>query len=194
MEAMLYRILEERFPKEVTVKDGKSYTLRPLLPMDRERLWDFFKDIPEEDRMFLKHDVSREETIITWCTHIDYEKVLPILALDGDNVAADATLHQDRGGWQSHIGTVRIVVHPEHRRKGLATALITELMELAVFTGVDYLEAECLADQEPMLRFFERLGFNETFRLPNRVRDRRMNYHDLVILSYELRPEGFEAD
>ncbi len=194
MQAMLHTLLESRYPKQVTVKDGSVYTLRPLLPTDRERLWEFFRAIPEEDRMFLKHDVSREETIIQWCTHIDYEKVLPILALADDRVAADATLHQDRDGWQSHIGTVRIVVHPDHRGKGLAKALIREIMEVAAFTGLDHLEAECLADQERMQRLFESLGFCELFRLPNRVRDRKMQYHDLLILSYDLRPEGFEAD
>jgi RimJ/RimL family protein N-acetyltransferase len=194
MQAILHQQLEQRYPKTIELTGGFRYVVRPLLPTDRERLWRFFKDTPEEDRLFLKHDVSREETITTWCTHIDYEKVLPLLALQGDDVCADATLHMDRGGWQSHIGTVRVVVHPKHRGRGLASALIRELMEIAAFTGLDYLEAECLADQERMLRLFERLGFSEYFRLPRRVRDRKMQYHDLVVLSYALRPEAFEAD
>jgi GNAT superfamily N-acetyltransferase len=184
---MIHDLVAQNYPKSSPLGDGAALEIRPLLADDRDRLWSFFQRIPAEDRLFLKHDVSKPETIDAWCRHLEYDKTLPLLALRANDIIADATLHQDRSGWLSHIGFVRVVVGPDFRGKGVGALLIQELIELATLTELDVLEAEFMAEQARAIASFERLGFVRSCVMPRRVRDRRRQYHDLVVLTYDLK-------
>ena len=184
---MIRDLVAKNYPKTLTLRDGQNLIVRPMIADDRERLWKFFQQIPDQDRLFLKHDVSHRDTIEAWCTHIDYNKVLPLLALKDDRIVADATLHQDRGGWLSHIGMVRIVVGLDYRGQGVGNRLIRELVELATLGDLDYLEADFMAEQHRAIESFRKQGFERFCVMPRRVRDRKLQYHDLVVLTYDLK-------
>jgi hypothetical protein len=105
--------LLEEFPKEVELKEGFRCAVRPLEPSDEENFYEFVLAVPEQERMFIKHRVTDREVIRDWCQNIDYGRNLALLALIGDRVIADATLHQHLGGWRRHIGRVSVLVHPK---------------------------------------------------------------------------------
>ncbi|NIQ99909.1 MAG: hypothetical protein GTN78_06860, partial [Gemmatimonadales bacterium] len=92
------------YPKKVRLRDGTEVQLRPMVAEDREGLLAFFQDLPEDDRMFLKEDVTKPETIDRWVRNLDYDRVLPILAMKDEKVVGDGTLHMDRYGWSRHVG------------------------------------------------------------------------------------------
>src|SRR4030065_313962 len=96
-----------RYPREITLRDGARLTLRPMSREDVDRLWDFFRRIPPEDKMFFREDVTRKEVVERWAEHLDYDSVLPILALEGDRVVGDATLHRKKNGWKQAAGEGR---------------------------------------------------------------------------------------
>ena len=183
---MIQQLVEQNYPKASTLNDGTPITIRPMGPTDRHLLWSFFQKIPEQDRMYFKHDVAMQKTIDSWCTNIDYDKTLPLLALKGDAIIADATLHVDAGGWLSHIGMIRIVTGPDYRGKGIGNRLIQELIDVATLCKLDQLEADFMAEQQRSIESFEKLGFKRAYVMPHRVRDRKMQYHDLVVLTYDL--------
>jgi L-amino acid N-acyltransferase YncA len=195
---MMHQLASENYPKTFQSPDGSPLVLRPMTAGDRQPLWQFFQHVPEEDHMFLKHDVARLETIEAWCTHIDYNKVLPLLAWKGQEIIADATLHQDRAGWTSHIGHVRIVVGPDYRGRGVGNRLLRELIELATLSNLEFLDAEFMAEQHRAIESFLKLGFKQLCVMPRRVHDRKMQYHDLVLLTYDLKEKrdgiGAEAE
>jgi RimJ/RimL family protein N-acetyltransferase len=103
--------------------------------------------------------------------NIDYEKVLPILAFDGDKVVADATLHRNPHGWMRHVGEIRMSVAGSHRGKGLARIIAAEIFQQAVGMGLDKLVAEMLTIQNNAQRVFTRLGFQEEAILKNHGMD-----------------------
>ncbi len=183
---MLVPLLEERYPKTVTLRDSSQVTVRPLVSSDKNALFRFFTEIPTEDLLYLKDDVTREEVVATWCRHIDYEQVLPLLALDGETIVADATLHQQKRGWMSHVGQVRVVVHPRHRRQGLATRLLGELIETATEIGLDKLVAELMGEQKEAIKVMENLGFEKAAVFPHHVRDIKGKTRDLIVMVYTL--------
>ena len=57
--------------------------VRPLQAGDKVHLLDFFKRIPEEERFYLKENVTSPEVIQAWTANIDFGRVIPILALTG---------------------------------------------------------------------------------------------------------------
>src|SRR5271165_641755 len=114
----------QKFPKEIKLKDGSVCKVRPLRKDDEKAFHQFFLSVPDQERMFIKHRVTEIEAIRDWCRNIDLGRHLPLLALMDGKVIADATLHQQLGGWKRHIGRVSVLVHPQHRERGLARAMI----------------------------------------------------------------------
>ncbi len=183
---MLMEEIIEQYPKTVKLKDGSPITLRPLRAEDEKEFHRFFVAVPETERILFKHRVTDPEVIREWCQRIDYNKVLPILALDGPKIVADASLHQTLGGWKRHIGRVSVVVHPGYRGRGIAGVLVSELIDVARNLGLERLEAEFLGEQKAARRVFEERGFNQFLYLQDYVKDMQAIPHDYVLMGREL--------
>jgi RimJ/RimL family protein N-acetyltransferase len=185
VEGRVIMMLNE-YPKEVLLKDGSKVVLRPVVKEDEEALYQFFKGMSKEDRLYLRDDVANREIIHGWMENIDYEKVLPILAFDGDKVIADATLHRNPHGWMRHVGQIRMSVAGSHRGKGLARIIAAEIFQQAVGLGLDKLVAEMFTIQGNAQRVFARLGFQEEAILKNHGMDATGKKHDLIIMSNDV--------
>ncbi|MCI0439563.1 MAG: N-acetyltransferase, partial [Chloroflexi bacterium] len=100
------------YPKTIDLLGGDKLTVRPMVAGDKAALLDFFLRVPEEDRFFLKEDVTSPRVIEEWAERLNYGRALPLLALDGERIVADGTLHRRRAGSMRHRGEIRIVVEP----------------------------------------------------------------------------------
>ena len=183
---MIDEFMLDGFPKSVSVKGGLECDLRFLESGDEEALHEFFQAIPYRERMFIKHQVSNREVIQEWCRNIDFDRNLPLLAVHDGKILADATLHQQLGGWKSHIGRVSVLVHPDYRGLGLAKALITEIIDIGRSAGLQKVEAEFIGEQERGINVFAMLGFSNLLRLPNYVRDLEGITHDYILMGMDL--------
>jgi GNAT superfamily N-acetyltransferase len=182
---MLESILEE-FPAEIELKGGLRCVLRPLETGDETAFHEFFQAVPEKERMFIKHRVAQPEIIRNWCQNIDLGRNLPLLALEGARIVGDATLHQQLGGWKRHIGRVSVLVHPQYRGRGLAKALVAQILEIARRTGLEKAEAEFIGDQQAAMHMFSMLGFSQLLRLSSYVKDMQAVTHDYVLMGLDL--------
>ena len=190
---MLELVLEERYPKQAKLQDATRVIIRPLISNDEAALVEFFKSIPPEDYLYLRDNVKDPKVIHHWIANLNYEMILPLIAEINGKIVGDCTLHQMRGGWKSHIGTVRVVIHPEHRGKGLATLLVGEMVQVAIDSGLEKLEGEFIAEQINPIAIFEKLGFVKLATLPQHVKDVNGEKHDLLIYVYDLRAEEHYA-
>ena len=186
---MLDEILDDIYPRKVKLRDGRKIILRLLRPEDEQALYTFFQQIPREDRLFLRDDVTDANVIRQWCQNIDLSHVTPIVAEIDGRIAAQATLHQEKRGWTNHIGLIRVVVHLDYRRLGIATILIEEIGEIALHAGLARLNAECMAEQAQAITTFQNAGFIQVVVVPDQVHDLHGHPHDLVILGYDLRAD-----
>ncbi|MFV1957530.1 MAG: GNAT family N-acetyltransferase [bacterium] len=178
-------ILDE-YPKEISLKDGSSVTLRPMVEDDEAGLLEFFTGLSKADRLYLRHDVSNPEVIKSWAQNIDYDRVLPILAIADSEVVGDATLHRNPFSWMRHVGSIRIVVGKKYREKGLARIMAAEVFQNALAAKLEKLVAEMLTDQLDARRVFSRLGFREEAVLKDHVLDANDVKHDLLIMTNDV--------
>lgn len=178
--------LLESYPKTVILKGGTKAIVRPLEHNDVKAFHEFFTAIPETERLFMKHRVTDLDVIKSWCRNIDYTRNLPLLALSGGQIIADATLHQQQGGWKRHIGRISIVVHPQHRGKGLAKILVQELISISQHLGLEHLEAEFLGEQKAGRHVCAELGFNDLLVLEDYVKDMQAITHDYVLMGRKI--------
>jgi len=172
------------YPKTFHLKDGTEVLLRLMEKEDFEDLLAFFRSLPEEDRMFLKEDVTDPAVVKRWVDSLDYETVLPILAIIGGKIVGDATLHMQTHGWMRHVGEIRMVVAREYQGKGIGTVLARELFFNAVRLGLAKIEAMVMEDQVGAIKALQRLGFKKEATLKDGVLDLKGKKHNLIILSH----------
>src|SRR5688572_19991112 len=179
-------ILDE-YPKGLKLKGGLECTVRHLEAGDEISFHEFFLAVPVQERMFIKHRVTEPEVIRDWCQNIDLGRNFPLLAFTDGQIVADATLHQQLGGWKRHIGRVSVLVHPQFRGRGLARALVTDVIDIARRQGLEKVEAEFIGGQEAAMKVFALLGFRELLRLPNYVKDMQAVTHDYILMGLDLK-------
>ena len=176
----------ETYPKTFKPKQGASLIARPLRTRDEKKLHLFFCGVPETERLLFKHRVTERKVIHDWCTHIDYGRIFPLLAVEGDKVGAVASLHQQLAGWKRHIGRLSVVVHPDCRGRGVAAFLVHELIEIARNLGLERLEAEFMGEQHAARHVFANLGFSELLLVKDYVKDMQALPHDYVLMGRPL--------
>lgn len=176
----------EEYPKETVLKDGSRAELRPMVREDEEGLLQYFQGLAASDKLYLRDDVSNPDVVRGWAENLDYDRVLPILAVAGDRIVGNATLHRNPFSWMRHVGTIRITVAPDYRKKGLARILAAEVFRKALASGLEKLVAEMLTDQEDARRVFNRLGFRDEAILKDHILDANGAKHDLLIMSNDL--------
>jgi GNAT superfamily N-acetyltransferase len=179
----------QSFPKTIKLKDGKPAVLRPLRADDEKEFHHLFQGIPERERMFIKHRVQDVKVIRDWCKNIDYGRNLPMLGLVDKKIVGAATLHQRLGGWKRHIGRVSVLVHPDYRGRGLARALITEILDIARRASLERVEAAFIGEQDAAMKMFSMLGFNQLIRLDDYVKDMQAVTHDYILMGLDLRTD-----
>ncbi len=179
-------LLQQRFPKRL-VLDGVEVEFRLMVRSDEELLLEFFQRVPLEDRRLLKDDVLDSGTIRGWCENLDYNRVIPLLAIQEGRIIGNATIHRERG-WRSHVARIRVLRDPEVRKLKVGRALVRELIDLASSLNIAIVDAEVMAEQKRAIRLFESLDFVAIATLPQHALDLVGKVHDIVIFSYEVFP------
>lgn len=178
----------ESYPKTIMLRDETQVVLRPLTAGDQAGLIDLFQRLPEEERAYLKEDVTSPLVVQSWITDIDFSRVIPIVALFDGNIIADATLHRSRAMARSHIGEIRIVVDPAFREVGLGRRIIREILDVAVNLGLHKVFFELVSKHEDAaISAAMSVGFQQVGALKEHIRDIWGDYQDLVQLELPLR-------
>jgi len=161
------RLAISPYPKELerseTLRDGRSFLLRPVRPEDEPELIRMGERMSREDvrmRFFaplprLSHDMAAR------LTQLDYDRQMALIALGTD---ADGT----REAW----GIVRIAADPDNesaefavtvrsdlKGQGLGFLMMNRIIDYARARGLKMLMGFVLAENEPMLALSRRLGF-----------------------------------
>ncbi len=178
----------EAYPKTLMLRDGTQVIIRPLEKDDKIRLLHFFERVPQEERHYLKENVTAPEVIHSWTSNIDFDRIIPIVGLVGDDIIADATLHRSRAPARRHIGELRVVVDPTYREKGLGRRLIRELLEISHELRLHKATFQLVSmREEPAILAAESVGFREVATLKEHIKDFWGNYEDLVVLEIPLK-------
>ena len=76
-----------------------------------------------------------------------------MVCTSGDCVAATASLQQD------HLGEISVAVHPDHRKSGHASKLVSAIEAQAITIGVDVIKAMIWVENHPSRSLFNTLGY-----------------------------------
>ncbi len=168
--------------KEGKLKDGTRVIIRPMIPEDADALVTFFRNLPDDLLLFVRHNVGDESVVRSWAENLDYSRVFPLLALVDDKIVADVTLHRVPYGWKRHLGKVRIVVSPDYQKLGLATLMLNELVDLADEFGLEKLWAEVPLDSRGAIAAFRNAGFSCKAVIEDLIKNNEGRNADILIM------------
>jgi RimJ/RimL family protein N-acetyltransferase len=169
------------YPKEMTLKDGSRITLREIQRDEIDKSYEFFKDLPLEDRQYLRIDVTDKEQIRRRLDPGPFQCIWRIVAEKDGKIYADATVCSHATGWMRHTSEIRCIIHPEYKRKGLGSLLIWELFQRTLTEKAHMVFCDVMPEQKAAIAVLERLGFKLSMIRPNHVKDIQGKKHDLYI-------------
>ncbi len=173
-----------------TLKDGANILLRPLIREDYQGLAQLFLGLPPDESRFMRHDVTNPEVIKGWVENIDYDRVLPIVALVGDRIVGLASLHFNERR-ASHRAEVRIFLAKDFRRRGLGTKMCQAMIDIAKRRNLYLLEVQIVRDLSHDIKAMEKVGFETQCILEDYYMLPDGELRDVVIMLMKLRtPEG----
>jgi L-amino acid N-acyltransferase YncA len=185
-------ILIKDFPKKINLEDGTTITLRPLLKDDGQAFLAYFQNLAPQERVELKEEVTNPKVIENWMENLDYDIVLPLIALYEDRIVGAASLQFNLSAWTRHQGEVRLSTDPQYRAKGLGTLLAQTLEDVAVKMGLEQLTAEIPPKLDKAFYLFEKLGFEKAAVLEGFAMDKDGQESDIVLMIKSLVPAESE--
>ena len=178
--------MPDRFPLEAVLRDGRRVLIRPFAEHDTKALFDFFQNLPLEVRRFAWDNIDDPALVDSWGANIDYSKVLPLIAVNGGRIVADATMHcRDRGPLRL-VGRIKWLLDPEYRGQGLGITLVNNFISIARDYGLRHLSCMPIADLEAdAIQTLTELGF-EKYSIPGYGADPNGQAYDMVKLVLKL--------
>ncbi|MBC8141236.1 MAG: bifunctional acetate--CoA ligase family protein/GNAT family N-acetyltransferase [Armatimonadetes bacterium] len=150
----------------VTVKGGDALSVRPIRPDDEPRLVAFHQSLSENTvalRYFepLALDARTAHERLARIAGTDYDREIALVALAGERIVAVARLSKTRGVTVEVRNAARftLLVSDEYQYRGLGTALLRRLLDVARSENVSEVFADVLAENAAMRRVCEKIGF-----------------------------------
>lgn len=169
-----------------TLKDGTRISIRNLTLNDLDNLMNFYCTLPEDDRKYLRVDVTSREVIEQRIRLIKSGNVVRIIALHEDEIIADGALELFEDEWRKHQGELRVIVARSFRRKGLGMIMMRELYFLAAQKKVEMLIVRMMRPQTAARSICHRLGFHEELLIPDYLRDLTGATQDMVVMTCDI--------
>jgi len=172
----------------ITLPDGVRVLLRPLASKDRDALVALFASLNAEETQYFRSKVSSREVVASWAEEPDYTRVFPLVAVVGDRLVGNSTLHLG-SGYTRHVAELRIFLDRAFRRRGIGSAMIKAQIEIARKLGLHQVIAEVVETRAQVIHAFERLGFERQFVWRDLFMTPEGDTLDMVVLiNYVRRP------
>lgn len=141
----------------------------------------FFRRVPESDHNSFAEDVLAPGAVESWLRDPRGRRSV---AVDEDGQVVGYVAVLPLVGWSAHVGSLRLVVDPACRGRGVGRELARHALLTGLDMGLTKLVVEVVVDAVPAIGMFEAIGFEPEALLRDHVRDRAGGLHDLVVLAH----------
>jgi L-amino acid N-acyltransferase YncA len=175
----------------VTLGDGARVLLRLLTAADRQALLDLYAPTTADDARYMRHDVRSPKLVESWIDELDYDRVLPLVAVVGERIVGNTTLHFGTGPTR-HLAEIHIFLAKDFRRRGLGVQMVQTHIELARRRGLHFIHGQIVTDQASVIKAFQQMGFQIKCTLDNFFMMPDGDLRDTVLVVFKLMPERNE--
>jgi len=169
------------------LKDGAKVLIRDQTLDDLDILMDFYLALPDEDRRYLRVDVTDRDVVKQRLELSKGGCLFRRGALDNDKIVATGALEIFPDAWRKHQGEIRVIVAEEFRRKGLGMIMMRELYLMAREKEVELLVTRQLRPQIAARNICRKLGFREELMVPDYLHDLTGATQDMVLMACDMK-------
>jgi RimJ/RimL family protein N-acetyltransferase len=165
-----------------TTNAGVKVMLRPVKISDESLVKDFFYSLSDQSlyRRFISSRKDMPHERLQDFVVIDYTSEIVILAVTGnDEQEMIAGIGQYGIDNATHTAEVAVVVRDDHQSQGIGTELLAYLTYLAKRQGLLGFTAEVLVENKPMMKLFEKGGFDIEKRRSEGVYELKLAFREL---------------
>lgn len=156
--------------------------VQPLSEACLGPLQEFFQRVPESDHASFAEDVFEPGLVASW---LGDTRARRAVALEDEQVVGYVAV-LPLVGWSSHVGSLRVVVDPSARGRGVGRALARHGLLTSLELGLTKTVVEVVVDAVPAIGMFEAIGFEPEALLRDHVRDKRGELRDLLVLAHQV--------
>jgi RimJ/RimL family protein N-acetyltransferase len=141
----------QEYVRLVTLRDGRSVLIRPILPGDAPMLAEAIEsaDADTIHRRFFAGRLQVTPELLDYLTTVDYTSRFALVAVEPASQRGVAIARYEPAG-QDGTADVAIAVTPAWRDAGLATELLRMLAQAASERGIHTFTGTYLADNHPV--------------------------------------------
>ena len=180
-----------QFHKIITLKDGRTCTLRNGTEQDGQALLDIYQLTHAQTDYLLSYPdestLTAEQEAQFLKEKSESENEIQLLAVIGGIVVASAGVgcvgKKDK---VKHRATFGISVDKAYWGLGIGRALLEACIECARDAGFVQMELEVVAENKKALALYESVGFEEYGRNPKGFRSRLSGWQELVLMRLDL--------
>ncbi len=173
--------------KKETLKDGTKVEIKNLTRDDLDKLMKFYRSLPEQDRKYLRVDVTDRHVVEERIKLIKSVNLSRIIALKDNKIIGTGSLELSSEEWRKYHGELRVIVSREYRREGLGMILMREIYFIAARKNVKKIVAKFMRPQTAARKILRKLDFHEEILIPDYVRDRAGKTQDMVIMICDMK-------
>src|SRR3972149_7560609 len=94
--------LHRTYPWTTTI-EGLALTFRLMAPSDRDAILAFARNLPPDDLMFLRTDVTQPEVVDEWIHRIGTGRTITVVAEGPGSLAGYSSIHPHDALWTRHV-------------------------------------------------------------------------------------------
>ena len=173
--------------KAEILKDGTKVLIRDQTGEDLDILMDFYQALPDEDRRYLRVDVTDRDVVKQRLELSKGGYLFRRGALENDRVVATGALEIFPDAWREHQGEIRVIVSQDFRHRGLGLVLMRELYLMALDKNVELLVTRLLRPQIAARNICRKLGFREELLVPDYLHDLTGTTQDMVLMAADMK-------
>ena len=172
--------------KTEVLKDGTKVVIRNLRSDDLDELMKFYRSLPDEDRIYLKVDVTKRKVVKQRIALIDTGQFFRIVAEHEGHIIADGALELSEE-WGKIQGELRVIVTSDFQREGLGTIMMRQLYFIALKKNIEKIVAKIMKPQVAAQSICRKLGFRREAVMHDYVRDQAGEPQDFVIMTINIK-------
>lgn len=157
----------EEYKSRTRLGNGKTISVRPLLPSDEISYRKFFYSLREETifyRFFAKMDLFTHRMAQRHWANLDYRKSLTLIGLVRNKGSKEIMAIATYASAEKDRAEVALVVRDDFQNLGVAKYLLKQLEEIATKNGYRGFYATVLPENKAMLHVFEKAYPNAVIR------------------------------
>lgn len=147
--------------RQVTLRGGRSFQLRPIRPEDEGAIGAMLQKVTQEDLRlrFFAPLKSFSHAFLAHLTQLDYARAMAFVAFEDatGEVAGVVRLHADAAHEEAEYA---ILLRSDLKGVGLGWTLMTLIIEWAKAEGLKTIRSQVLAENTRMLTLCRQLGFD----------------------------------